>query len=88
MELQGGQIGVHSESGKGSTFAFYVETARIEASVEPGAAQSAQTSASDHQRATDVPAARKTDTPDLHVLGEYPTTHLNHSSLTSRSRGG
>ncbi|KAI4781493.1 hypothetical protein E4T52_03577 [Aureobasidium sp. EXF-3400] len=68
VELQGGQIGVHSESGKGSTFAFYVETARIEAPVETPAAQLAQTSASDHPQALDVPAVRKTDTPDLHVL--------------------
>jgi hypothetical protein len=81
VELQGGQIGVHSESGKGSTFAFYVETARIEAPVEPPAAQSAQTSSSDHLRVVDGPIARVTQASDLHVLGEYHSTIRQNDAL-------
>jgi len=68
VELQGGQIGVHSESGVGSTFAFYVETARIEPHVETSAAELAQTSISDHTRVVDGPIAQRTQAPDLHVL--------------------
>ena len=71
VELQGGQIGVHSEFGKGSTFAFYVETARIETIVESPAAQQAQKSDGDLPRVVDGPIAQKTHAPDLHVLGEY-----------------
>lgn len=68
MELQGGQIGVRSEPGEGSTFAFFVETARIESPPEPPSAQLAQTSIKDHMRVVDGPAAQKTQVPDLHVL--------------------
>jgi CheY-like chemotaxis protein len=68
VELQGGQIGVRSESGEGSTFAFYVESARIESPVEPPSALLAQTSISDHMRVVDGPAARNTQVTDLHVL--------------------
>lgn len=70
VELQGGQIGVRSEPGKGSTFAFFVETARIETPAEPPSAQLAQTSIKDHMRVVDGPAAQKTQVPDLHVLRE------------------
>ncbi|KAI5203286.1 hypothetical protein E4T38_05180 [Aureobasidium subglaciale] len=68
VELQGGQIGVHSEFGKGSTFAFYLETARVETSVQPPSAKIAQTSISDHMRVVDGPAALRTQAQDLHVL--------------------
>ncbi|KAH0334330.1 histidine kinase, partial [Aureobasidium melanogenum] len=68
VELQGGQIGVRSEPGEGSTFAFFVETARIESPPEPPSAQLAQTSIKDHMRVVDGPAAQKTQVPDLHVL--------------------
>jgi hypothetical protein len=74
VELQGGQIGVRSESGEGSTFAFYVESARIESPVEPPSAPLAQTSISDHMRVVDGPVAQRTQVTDLHVLGEY---HMN-----------
>ncbi|KAI5206823.1 hypothetical protein E4T39_02402 [Aureobasidium subglaciale] len=68
VELQGGQIGVHSASGKGSTFAFYVETARVESPIEPPSVQLAQTSITDHMRVMDGPAALRTQAQDLHVL--------------------
>ncbi|KAG9855502.1 histidine kinase, partial [Aureobasidium melanogenum] len=68
VELQGGQIGVRSQPGEGSTFAFFVETARIELPPEPPSAQLAQTSIKDHMRVVDGPAAQKTQVPDLHVL--------------------
>ncbi|KAI4726566.1 hypothetical protein E4T49_05605 [Aureobasidium sp. EXF-10728] len=68
VELQGGQIGVSSVPGEGSTFAFFVETARIESPIEPPSAQLAQTSIKDHLRVLDGPAAQKTQTSDLHVL--------------------
>ncbi|KAH0079977.1 histidine kinase, partial [Aureobasidium melanogenum] len=71
VELQGGQIGVRSQPGEGSTFAFFVETARIESPPEPPSAQLAQTSIKDHMRVVDGPAAQKTQVPDLHVLREY-----------------
>ncbi|KAI5247473.1 hypothetical protein E4T43_01879 [Aureobasidium subglaciale] len=68
VELQGGQIGVHSEPGKGSTFAFYVETARVETSIQPPSAKMAQTSIGGHMRLMDGPAALRTQVQDLHVL--------------------
>ncbi|KAG9528265.1 histidine kinase, partial [Aureobasidium melanogenum] len=68
VELQGGQIGVRSQPGEGSTFAFFVETARIESPPEPPSAQLAQTSIKDHMRVVDGPTAQKTQVPDLHVL--------------------
>lgn len=71
VELQGGQIGVRSQPGEGSTFAFFVETARIESPPEPPSAQLAQTSIKDHMRVVDGPAAQNTQVPDLHVLCEY-----------------
>ncbi|KAK6003648.1 hypothetical protein QM012_009419 [Aureobasidium pullulans] len=68
VELQGGQIGVRSEPGVGSTFAFFVETARIDSPPEPPSAQLAQTSIKDHMRVVDGPAAQRVQVPDLHVL--------------------
>lgn len=88
VELQGGQIGVHSEFGKGSTFAFYVETARIEPPVESPAVQSAQPSNSDLPRVVDGPIAQRTHAPDLHVLGEYDTFTHDDLLLTISSRRG
>lgn len=85
VELQGGQIGVHSESGEGSTFAFYVKATRVAS--PPEALQSSVgldhpvRSGVDQTDATASSITSATKTQDLHVLGEYITPHKT-TSLT------
>ena len=79
-ELQGGQIGVHSVSGKGSTFAFYVQAERVEAPLEvPLRAHSASPWSGAVYKRPGVPkrsspaliaTMKVTAIEDLHVLGK------------------
>jgi signal transduction histidine kinase len=76
VELQGGQVGVYSEAGVGSTFGFYIKASCVDRpqGIPPGSPEigKAQAVPSPTQAAV-IPAEEspisKTTTQDLHVLG-------------------
>ena len=75
-ELQGGEIGVHSKPGEGSTFAFYIKTRRGERPVDADQLTPAVSSKEASRRTAEVCIGSKTSTPppdipsktELHVL--------------------
>lgn len=74
VELQGGQIGVHGESGQGSTFAFYVRATRADSGSSKtllGPRNPISTSTPMRPEQVEIPAAPTTKLQDLHVLGMY-----------------
>lgn len=83
-ELHGGQIGVASEAGVGSTFVFYIKAQRAESELDPPRSNSVASSEATVSmlekpesrtkilRRTHSSERVKTSIKDLHVLGEYP----------------
>ena len=78
VELQGGQVGVFSEAGKGSTFGFYIKATRVGRPLEPplkspeiGKPQMISKSSHTVTMLAEASSRTRTTTQDLHVLGEY-----------------
>lgn len=85
-ELHGGQIGVASDSGVGSTFGFYIKAQRAESGLDPPRAGSvtsseaivamleAPTTKARILKRTHSSERVKTSIKDLHILGKQPTS--------------